>query len=464
MKMSCLKFTICLSFWVAAFGLKLQQAPEGVQSGNYRKLAGQACGGTDITKWNRNGNSNGEDSGFGSAETNLDTCKSTCEAEYNCNGFEVDSSGICTYWKKLGLTLSADSGKTCYMKTGPQLSGTPTEYSNDDYSTWGEALASCENRGQQLCTREQLCPGYDATMIDSVHGTSYNGKGCGDKLNSHCWIATADYTDAWVAFGTGMNGLSSWPQICKMHGENYGPRPCGGWGNPDADADSCEQTNNLFCCPVEEAKAGGDPHVQNIKGEKFNINRQGYAPLVSITSEGTSHLEIMALIEGVKRCQKKMFITEVNASGSWLEKSVMVQVGSNKDNRAFTLAIDGKEVWSPVAAGYQPPTDQNTVFNHAGKFSINEVPAIAPNLKATPALELKTTHDVKMKITRPLHRPTAPPHLNFDIQGLAKVQRSFTIGGLLGRDDHSSWTARDENCGINFAHTEIAEGSVAVAH
>merc|ERR1719265_478769 len=52
-------------------------------------------------------------------------------------------------------------------------------------------------------------------------------------------------------------------------------------------------------------KAGGDPHLLNIKGEKFNIHRQGYAPLVNINSDGVAHLKVEALIEGVKKCQKK---------------------------------------------------------------------------------------------------------------------------------------------------------------
>merc|ERR1719181_1969613 len=133
------------------------------------------------------------------------------------------------------------------------------------------------------------------------------------------------------------------------------------------------------------------------------------------------------------------------------------------DKHAFSVVVDGQEVWSPASRGYLPPTTENTILNHADKFSISEVSA-----KSTPAnqpgIELKTAHDVKMKIVRPLHRPTAPPHLNFDIQGLKKISLSFKIGGLLGQDDHSYWSARDEKCGVNFARAERVEGSIASAH
>merc|ERR1719201_1095908 len=121
------------------------------------------------------------------------------------------------------------------------------------------------------------------------------------------------------------------------------------------------------------ASGRGDPHMTNIHGEKFNIIRQGYAPLVSIASEGTPHLEVMALIQGAKKCQKKMFITHVNSSGSWLEKTVAVSVGAQIDSKAFSVTVDGQEVWSPASKGYQPPADDNLVFQHADKFSINEI-------------------------------------------------------------------------------------------
>jgi len=207
----------------------------------------------------------------------------------------------------------------------------------------------------------------------------------------------------------------------------------------------------------------GDPHIINIKGERFNINRQGYAPMVSIASEGAAHLEVMALIQGLpglKKCSKKMLITAVNSSGSWLEKNVAVTV--RDDNQAFRVMVDGQEVWSPGSQGYVPPTTENIVFNHAEKFSIKEMSAQATRANQ-PGIELQTAHDVKLKIVRPLHRAGAPPHLNFDIVGLKKLPQSFKLGGLLGGEDHSHWSTRDQDCGTSFAREMTAEGSVASA-
>jgi len=219
--------------------------------------------------------------------------------------------------------------------------------------------------------------------------------------------------------------------------------------------------------PAPPPNAGGDPHLLNIKGERFNIHRMGYAPLVSIVSDGAAHLEVMALIDGMKKCSKKMYITDVNSSGSWLEKSIAVSVARAQETRAFSVMVDGQEVWSPqtpVNKGYEPPTTEKTIFNHADKFVINEVTG-----ESQPGIEVKTAHNVKMKIVRPLYRANVPPHLNFDIQGLEQLSPSFKLGGLLGRDDHSYWSARDQDCGGSFAEEPqnleaLIEGSIASAH
>jgi len=202
-------------------------------------------------------------------------------------------------------------------------------------------------------------------------------------------------------------------------------------------------------------KAAGDPHLLNIKGERFNINRQGYAPLVSIASDGAANLEVMALIEGVKKCQKKMFITEVNASGIWLEKNIAVTIGTDK-NQAFRVTVDRQEVWSPATEGYEPPTTENVIVDHGNKFSINEVTASAATSK-TPGVELKTARGIKMKIMRPMVRASAPPHLNFDITGLAKLPPSFKLGGLLGHDDHTYWSTPDPDCAANYVRSAEAQ-------
>jgi len=209
--------------------------------------------------------------------------------------------------------------------------------------------------------------------------------------------------------------------------------------------------------PAPPPHAGGDPHLLNIQGERFNINRRGYAPLVNIASDGPAHLEVTALIEGVKACRKKMFITQINASGGWLEQNIVVHAGGNADHSAFKVTVDGQEVWSPTIDDYKPPTDEKIIFNRVDKFSIQE-----KSTANQPGVELHTAHNIKMKIVRPMIRPTAPPHLNFDIQGLKNLPVSFKLGGLLGREDHSYWSTPDQNCGTNFASIQT-EGSVASA-
>jgi len=210
-------------------------------------------------------------------------------------------------------------------------------------------------------------------------------------------------------------------------------------------------------------KAGGDPHLLNVKGERFNVNRQGLAPLINIASDGAAHLEVTALIEGFQHCGKKMFITQVNASGSWLEQNVVVQVGDALGDKAFRVTVDGQEVLSPASHGYQPPGMDSIVFSHADKFSISEMSAQATPANQ-PGMELKLAHGITMKTVRPLHRPTAPPHLNFEIVGLKTLPPFFKLGGLLGWDDHSHWNTPNEDCRVKFAHQAEIVGSTAFAN
>jgi len=224
--------------------------------------------------------------------------------------------------------------------------------------------------------------------------------------------------------------------------------------------------NNAVCwCTTEDfgpvgvssgggASGKGDPHMMNMKGERFNIVRQGYAPLITIPND----LEILARIDGAKKCSKKMFISAVNASGSWLEKKVAVFVGNQMDDAAFHVTVDGEPVWSPKVKD-QVDKDEKTVFD--GKFSMNTLSSMSG--KKEPGIEIKMMETVKMTISRPMHRDSTTPHLNFDIKGLRGLPSSFKVGGILGLDDHSKWSGRDEEC-VNLAKIiSVEAGSTAVA-
>ena len=118
-----------------------------------------------------------------------------------------------------------------------------------DVTSWDESNTVCSTNGLELCSRAQLCPGYDpATMIDAVTGTMFNGVGAADA--GHAWIAVADSADEWGAFTDQMNELNSWNQRCKLHSESpeLGPRPCAGLAAADPSASSCSQSTSVFCC------------------------------------------------------------------------------------------------------------------------------------------------------------------------------------------------------------------------
>lgn len=70
------------------------------------------------------------------------------------------------------------------------LTASPTEPQEfvqaADVTSWDESNTVCSTHGLGLCSRAQLCPGYDpATMIDTVAGTMFNGIGAADGEPGH---------------------------------------------------------------------------------------------------------------------------------------------------------------------------------------------------------------------------------------------------------------------------------------
>jgi len=203
-------------------------------------------------------------------------------------------------------------------------------------------------------------------------------------------------------------------------------------------------------------RAGGDPHMMNIKGEKFNIAREGYAPLVKIGSDASADLEVMALIEsiGAQSCRKKMFITRINASGNFLGEQIAVHLPEQTDNLVFHVTIGGKPLWSPMLSE-SPPKEPQEIFTK-DELSIK---TLSTHGEKQIGVQIKTSHDLNLKIVRPLHRAHTTPHLNFEIEGLKNMPNSWQIGGLLGRDAHSYWSTRDPGCLDSKRFSRVAEAA-----
>lgn len=229
-----------------------------------------------------------------------------------------------------------------------------------------------------------------------------------------------------------------------------------------------------------KAKASGDPHLQNLNGEKFNAHRHGLAPLVKIPADTSAHLRVVGLIEGIAPCKKTGYITAMNVSGSWLENTVAVHMGDHPetDEQAFYVQVDEQQVWSPAKSRNLPQWEGNIkdhkerriVFNHkGGKFSILELDESLTSQHAPGVrIQLSSYPNLVIQIIRPMHRDITKPHFNFVISGLQSISHNFSVGGLLGTDDYSAWTKPSQEChkfarGASEENTESAEYIVGAA-
>jgi len=146
------------------------------------------------------------------------------------------------------------------------------------------------------------------------------------------------------------------------------------------------------------AKSYGDPHMQNILGQRFDLVQPGDHTLVQIPRHGghrQTFLRVVAQVSRVGASCQDMYIMKVNVTGAWLEKS----------RRRLHFA----------AGVAQPKLD--------GKW-----------LQFGP---------VDLKVAQGKTRD-GTVYLNFFVRNLAKA--SYPVGGLLGEDSHEIEATPTKSC------------------
>ncbi|CAK0853332.1 unnamed protein product [Prorocentrum cordatum] len=142
--------------------------------------------------------------------------------------------------------------------------------------------------------------------------------------------------------------------------------------------------------------ATGDPHLQNVHGQRFDLMKPGKHVLINIPKGELEHqlLVVQADARRLGGC-KDMYFQELNITGSWAE--------------------------AKQAGGYR-----HTVKHRA---------AGTPQWAAFGTLELKVVHG---------HTKGGLEYLNFYVKHLGRV--GFAVGGLLGDDDHTAAATPSGSC------------------
>ena len=146
------------------------------------------------------------------------------------------------------------------------------------------------------------------------------------------------------------------------------------------------------------ASATGDPHLQNIHGERFDLMREGTAMLIHVPrGKPVEGALLVVKADGVRlgsQCAD-MYFQALNITGAWADE---VQTGGF----AFT-AQGGRDMRSWTKVG---------------------------------PLELKVVRG---------HTKQGIDYLNFFVKHLGRA--GFAVGGLLGEDDHTEAATPSEECG-----------------
>jgi len=151
--------------------------------------------------------------------------------------------------------------------------------------------------------------------------------------------------------------------------------------------------------PSPQGSATGDPHLQNLHGERFDLMRPGKHVLVNIPrNEGVESALLRVEAQANKlggQCED-IYFTELNVTGSW--------------------------AYAKQAGGYHFQAQQDTDITGNKWLAMGKV-------------ELKVVHG---------RTETGLQYLNFYVKHLG--QTGFVVGGLLGEEDHSDVSAPTAEC------------------
>jgi len=153
-----------------------------------------------------------------------------------------------------------------------------------------------------------------------------------------------------------------------------------------------------------KAKAYGDPHMQNVYGERFDLMQPGSHTLVQIPRRpmpGTELFRVQARVQRVGRKCADMYIQTLNVTGGWAE---MRQQGGLRYSASDTVDHSRSTGWMRFG---------NTVGH----------------------LDLKVVHGTTSSGIK---------YLNFFVRHLG--ESGYRVGGLLGEDDHTDAATPDSNC------------------
>ncbi|CAK0882729.1 unnamed protein product [Prorocentrum cordatum] len=261
-----------------------------------------------------------------------------------------------------------------------------------------KALAACQAKanaigGSQLANDAKPIGNYAAN-----YGTAYSY--CNGKVH----VFTAPYMgETQYAVGTDTVTVGNYHD-----GSGSGDCGLGGWtfigGGMSWNSDSsgkmvqCAVTTAVLASIPATSSAVGDPHMQNVHGERFDLMVPGSHLLVNIPRGEVAENALLRVQADARRLGKQcadMYFQEVNVTGSWAE--------------------------AKQAGGYH--------------YSASQREGDLPEWVVFNKVQLKIVHG---------HTDMGLSYLNVYVKHLGRT--GFVVGGLLGEDDHSVASTPEAAC------------------
>jgi len=213
---------------------------------------------------------------------------------------------------------------------------------------------------------------------------------------------TADLTDSPIA---SLNASSTASPALSASPEYEIEVTRGRDGRPEMDGGATATTTiSTPQSPIESARATGDPHLENIHGQKFDLMKPGKHVLLNIPRGRPPHQVFLRVTAEAKQLGAQcadMYFQELNITGAWAD----ISKTDGFRFRAAEAACDGE----------------------SRRISFGR-------------LKLKVANGCTLQGVR---------YINFYVQHLSSI--GFAVGGLLGEDDHTAVEIPLQECGARVS-------------
>lgn len=400
--------------------------------------------------------------------TTLDRC---CQSPTNSLADPVDNTEVFKGYTNVGFGKPRLPGlsplcKGWYMTSGTESVTTSTVPTIKFYSTlpngggtaW-KAAAGNMAAGQSLSylsiTHNKIAPAVPTSGAGVI--VLSNGQTKTD-FNAVCGAAGA----------SSLACLKEQRKVCMMgsvwesaagHGlENPYPYVCGGFCRPANSATATFYMTNWCYLDVKTTAATGaqticysskassptkaqmpqafnDPKVVNMAGEQFEILSSGTFSMLDISRFGESNLKILATIDRAGSRCGATYIQNVSLSGTWVKSlgvtDLSIQAASAvPKNTALQVSMDQGRSWQ----GASQWTDmQNITFTRKLQIKLASV-------------EVEVSVDAHRIVEGERKTRRFANFLNLNVRGVHAVSGAYSVGGLLGSDDHKGVSATPEGC------------------